>query len=295
MNRTFGELYDFCLRSGWGDISEKGIQLLKVRINTTLQHLARMRPWSFYRTLGVLQLIAPNTTGTATATEGSAAVVGVGTAFAAGMVGQRILFGSDDREYEISAVASATGLTLAENYLGTTAALKTLSVRYVRYAVPDRFDRAGRMYHRLMGWMLDGRDLADFLARRLNVHQESQAPDTVWKTDDYFYVDPAPSAADSIHYPYWQRPARLVVTDDVTDWPEKFDWLLFAALAETVRQRTEQAAMAALYAPAFQEFAATAFNQADASAEPIQLSAGRAPAGRTLQQFQAAFTVAPDV
>jgi hypothetical protein len=69
--------------------------------------------------------VADYQAGSITVTSGSAAVVGVGTAFTAAMVG-RWLFITDATvpgqgyEYRISAVTNATNLTLARTFVGTT-------------------------------------------------------------------------------------------------------------------------------------------------------------------------------
>lgn len=72
--------------------------------------------------------VADYATGTASLTNGSAAVVGAGTTFTAGMVGKRIRFGVENEFYTVSAYTSATSITLSTNYTGSTGAGKTLYV-----------------------------------------------------------------------------------------------------------------------------------------------------------------------
>jgi hypothetical protein len=59
-------------------------------------------------------------TGSVNVTNGSASVVGVGTNFIAGAQVGEGFYGPDNRLYEIQAIVSATALTLADVYLGTT-------------------------------------------------------------------------------------------------------------------------------------------------------------------------------
>ena len=59
-------------------------------------------------------------TGTVNVTNGSTAVVGVGTNFISGAQVGEGFYGPDNRLYEIQAIVSATSLTLADVYLGTT-------------------------------------------------------------------------------------------------------------------------------------------------------------------------------
>ena len=59
-------------------------------------------------------------TGTVSVTNGSATVTGSGTNFVAGAQVGEGFYGPDGRLYEIQAIVSATSLTLADNYLGST-------------------------------------------------------------------------------------------------------------------------------------------------------------------------------
>lgn len=70
---------------------------------------------------GWLPLAALNTTGTATFTNGSRTVVGVGTAWDSTFKGYKIR-ASDTSYYKIVSVASATSLTLSQPYQGITTA-----------------------------------------------------------------------------------------------------------------------------------------------------------------------------
>ena len=59
-------------------------------------------------------------TGTVSVTNGSTTVTGSGTNFVSGAQVGEGFYGPDDRLYEIQAIVSATSLTLADNYLGST-------------------------------------------------------------------------------------------------------------------------------------------------------------------------------
>lgn len=61
------------------------------------------------------------TAGTASATNGSEAVTGVDTAWTSTMVGRYFYIAGATKKYKITAVGSATNLTLDSNYAGTTA------------------------------------------------------------------------------------------------------------------------------------------------------------------------------
>lgn len=71
---------------------------------------------------------ADYTTGTIQVTNGSTAVVGTGTTFAAGMVGKMIRVGTDNAFYRIAVFTDATHITLASNYTGTGGSGQTYTI-----------------------------------------------------------------------------------------------------------------------------------------------------------------------
>lgn len=79
----------------------------------------------------VVAIAGSSVTGTAAVTNGSANVTGTGTAFLTALqVGQSIVFSSDTTftQYQIQAIASDTGLTLASSYQGPTAAAANITL-----------------------------------------------------------------------------------------------------------------------------------------------------------------------
>jgi hypothetical protein len=274
MSVTLNDLENFCLRSGWTDSSERGLLSLVIRINATLRHLCRLRNWYKYQKLGSLQTVVPYTTGTVTVTLTSATVTASGTAWVAAMVGQEF-YGPDARTYTILTVDSPTQLTLEENYLGATVASGgAYGIRYIRYAVPSNFDRAGQMKNRAGGNIANGQDLGEWLHRRRNSPTTTTFPSRCWVTEEYFYFDPAPSQADQITYPYQVLPADLQANAAATDWPDKLMWLLYAALGRTAKAQTEAEAQVFLELPEFRELAADAWLSCRPSMVPISGDSG---------------------
>lgn len=66
--------------------------------------------------------------GTVSVTNGSATVTGSSTLFTQGCVGKIFYINNESRGYVVSTVASATSLTLAENYAGTTKSTQTYTL-----------------------------------------------------------------------------------------------------------------------------------------------------------------------
>jgi hypothetical protein len=269
MSVTLNDLENFCLRTGWADSSERGLLNLFVRINATIRHLARLRAWYCYQKLGSLQTKAPYTTGTVAVSVASPTVTGMLTVWTSAMVGQEF-YGPDARTYTILTVDSPTTLTLEESYMGATVASGgAYGIRYVRYAVPSGFDRVGKMRNRLGGELLDGQDVGEWLHRRRNSPTTTTYPTKVWATEEYFYVDPAPSQADQITYTYQKLPTELVANAEVTDWPDRLMWLLYAALDKSAKAASEAEAQAALELDQFQMLVDKAWLSCRPSSVPI--------------------------
>ena len=288
MATSLQDLENFCLRSGWTDQSVTGLKNLVVRINSVLGYLGLMRDWPDLQRTGRLQTIVPYTTGTVAITKGDTAVVGTTTAFTQAMVGQHMQIDGSGAEYEIAAVADGTHLTLAEGFLSTTVTVGTISIRYVRYATPTDFSRAGGFYHRSLGWIRSDLTREKWLSLRLSNPSTATGPDRIFVARDYFYLHPAPSTADQIWYSYQKRPAELVGNDNETDWPSGLMWLLYAALAEAVKQRAEQEAMAVLELEGFQAMVDRAWSRIQPSSMPVQV----APDGRmTAGEFAGLFNI----
>ena len=89
---------------------------------------------------GFVTTIAPYTTGTVTATNGSKTITGSGTTFTAAMVSRKIRMGSENAYYRIAAYVSATEVTLEVPYQGTTASGKTFSIYKDEYRLPADLD-----------------------------------------------------------------------------------------------------------------------------------------------------------
>ena len=78
-------------------------------------------PWHERKKEYFVNTVAPYTTGTVTATEGSTTVSGTDTTFTESMVGRKFALSLDDPYYVIDAFVSATEVTLDRAYVETTA------------------------------------------------------------------------------------------------------------------------------------------------------------------------------
>lgn len=113
--------------------------LTRKSVNIALNRIAEYFEWPFYMVnTGVISTIAPYTTGTVTATNGSAAIVGVGTAWTSAMNGRKIRIASGQPYYRIKSVTSTTALTLTTLFQSDTATAATYTIYKDEYRLaPD--------------------------------------------------------------------------------------------------------------------------------------------------------------
>jgi hypothetical protein len=86
-----------------------------LRINRSYQHLLALHPWSFIKGDTLLKLLAPYTTGTVTATYGSASVTGAGTTFTSAHIGYNLMVQSAMVYYKVTNVVAGV-LTIEATY-----------------------------------------------------------------------------------------------------------------------------------------------------------------------------------
>ena len=104
---------------------------IRVFLDQQYRMLLNSHQWSFVKANGAIATVAERKTGTVSIINGSAAVVGTGTAFAAGDVNSMMVLAGVP--YIISAVTNTTNLTLSSVYAGTTNTAATYVIRTHRY------------------------------------------------------------------------------------------------------------------------------------------------------------------
>lgn len=88
-------------------------------IQTSYSQVFEAHEWMARKVDALVALVADYSTGTLTATQGSAGLVGVGTTWTSSMVGRWIRIGSANEIYQITAYTSATALTIESPTGGT--------------------------------------------------------------------------------------------------------------------------------------------------------------------------------
>lgn len=97
-------------------------------LNIAGRRVWEARPWFGREVDTVLFTVAPYTTGTATFTLASTAVVGVGTTWVAGMTGRKIALGIGSPWYRFTQTGATTGTIPTGGYAETTASGTTYSM-----------------------------------------------------------------------------------------------------------------------------------------------------------------------
>lgn len=128
---------------------------IKNLINTSIERISREANWKQLRRRSSFNTTAPYTTGTVTCTNLSQTVTGSGTSWiAAGIqVGQRISLGGSQLRYTITAISSATSLTVDYQYDGTTASSLTYTIYgQEMYNLPIQTNKEAFLYHEKFGF-----------------------------------------------------------------------------------------------------------------------------------------------
>lgn len=113
---------------------------IKPWVNERLEAIAGAFDWSWLNKEGVFSTVVEYSTGTVAVTAGSTSVVGTGTSWTSGMVGRIFRVGSNADYYIVSAVGSATALTLDANYEGDTETGKSYKINTNRYSLATDVD-----------------------------------------------------------------------------------------------------------------------------------------------------------
>jgi len=141
MSTTFLDLYSE-VRTACG-LKSADDSLIKTFINDRYKTVAIWPhnyawPWLCEKT--TLLTVAKYTTGTVTATEGSATITGSGTTFTSAMVGRKFKVDGFEEIYTISAYVSATEITLDNVFNGTTSTTYTFVIYQDLITLPSGLD-----------------------------------------------------------------------------------------------------------------------------------------------------------
>lgn len=110
--------------------------------NEAIQKLHSKFDWPWYIDREIVQTVADKTSGTVSVSAGGTTVTGSSTAFASVDVGKYIQFSTSDEWYKITAVGSATSLTIEAAYVETSALSGgTYTIRQLFYKASTTADK----------------------------------------------------------------------------------------------------------------------------------------------------------
>jgi len=211
-------------------------------IRNQLRDLAGKRNWSFMRSQVQLLPDAAKIAGTVAVTRGSGAVVGTGTAFAAGDVGRQFMAGRSAPVYTIAAVADATNLTLDAVFGGTTQATATYQILDAYMAMPANFKQFIVVLDPQNAWQLrfwvTQEDISRYDAQRTSQGQPWVLADLSIRTADsrpLFELWPYTASQRVFVARYFAYPADLVAPDDEAPRSISGDILVKGAMVDVCR------------------------------------------------------------
>mgnify|MGYP007001749359 CR=1 FL=1 len=210
-------------------------------LNDVIKRIRAKGSWSWMFATDTIETTEEYTTGTADVENASTTVSGTGTTWTSGMVGCKIRFAGGP-EYTISAVGSATAITLTEKYTGETDTGLTYTIYQNVYSLASDCQRVVKLWD-----TTNGRGIASSSAAQLRTkeHESFTCGDvTEWApwgrdTNKYprVYLFPYPADPVVIEYVYLKKHTELTKPDDDIGLPDSLDDVIISGcLANVFRQ-----------------------------------------------------------
>lgn len=136
---------------------------VKFVVNNAYSQLLRYRPWVETLRQRVVTSQAPVTAGTVTVGNGLTLVTGAATAWTSALVGRYLRIGQR-AQIRIESVASATSLTLSQNWDDISLSAQKYEINQIRFALPLDAERVLRIVgpqwflNRQNAWLIDIQD-----------------------------------------------------------------------------------------------------------------------------------------
>ena len=219
------------------------LHLVRFWTQEAYRQVCDRRPWSWLRSENEFLITAQKTAGTVTVTNNSAAVVGVGTAFAASDVGRQFRSGTSGPVYSIATHTDATNITIDRVYGGTTAAGASYTILDAYVTMPADFLRFISVLDTSNNWQLHlwitEAELNAWDAQRSSTgtpwalvnRRRSSLAATVGRAQ--YELWPYQTSAKGYPYYYIRNPESLADTDTLQDpLNSRSDILVMGAIAQ---------------------------------------------------------------
>lgn len=217
------------------------IFLARKLVNERYRQILESRPWSALRAEGTFTVPDAYSTGTVTVTNNSTTVTGSGTVFTAGMIGRQLKVNSRGPCLTITAVASATSLTVEMAYPLDTASGQSYTILQAYVTFPTDFKRFMVVYDALRQWRLFFNYTTSELAGMDPARTSVGDP---WLLADYrqastgaprYELWPHPTVVRGYQYMYIKQGAELVSDTDTPIYPLRGSELVYGALADVCK------------------------------------------------------------
>lgn len=211
------------------------------RINKSFRDNCNAHGWRHLLKRFTIQTEAQYNTGTLTATNASTSVAGASTVWVTSWVTapsqRRIVISGRNEPYDVSAIGSATALTLADSFIGDTDSDLTYTMFRDTYPLPTDcgVERLVVIYDMDLRFRLINFNQPKFLAvRSVNPTLVSipecfsiigQTAETTPRPQIQMY--PAASTVRAYHGWYFRRPSLLSSDGSYFDWPEEYDDMIW--------------------------------------------------------------------
>jgi hypothetical protein len=201
-------------------------------INEAAEMVFMEMQWPFWNRAGVIELLAPYTTGTLTLTAGSATVAFAGSTLPAWVdAGCDIFIPSTGNWYRISTRDSSTQVTITDAYNGTTTASLAFNLARIRMELPDTCARTNDL---LFGANWPYRPVMVSAAKLEAMKDAWQTSDSItcmWAIEqNYICVWPPPQEYKRVNFMYFHKPVQVTSGSDTLDFPPEQVFLLRRAM-----------------------------------------------------------------
>ncbi len=220
--------------------------VVKQALNDVLEEICQAYNFSWLYGDGSFVTVAPYTTGTVTAIEGSTTITGTGV-FTTAMVGRK--FYCEDATYKISARVSNTEITLATVYAGAGGAGLTYKIYQDEYSLSSSVEDVLSMRQENWPQKLTKKGIEEmdaYYPQRTSFGYPSIYSIVGYDSTGYIKVAvyPIPNQARNIYYRYKKRVTEMSADNDTPIIPLRYRWVLFKGAVSIAAEYLEMGGMA---------------------------------------------------
>lgn len=214
---TFAEGKAYARRQAHDAVGAKADLDISAAVNGAVAMIARERQWTWFQTLGEINMVAAYSTGTISIAAGGTTVTLVGGVFPTWSASGKILY--DGKWLRVATRTDDTHVVLAAAWGGAAVVSKAFVIYQDEYTLPTDCGRFGRLYPG-SSWVWGGEPsgLEDVL-QAYNGYSGPQTYPQMWALyKNKIIVWPYPSTAVQVNVLYYRLPAVVTVDATELDW-----------------------------------------------------------------------------